>query len=124
MNNIIFAFILTTMAGLSTMIGTIPIFLRKKTDKIIIGSLAFAAGVMITVSITDLIPHSFNLLNTVYKLFPTILYVLIFIVVGIVFSMLIDVFLPDNFEKNNHIRRNYASPANVQLREIYPGPGL
>jgi len=101
MNNVLFAFILTTLAGLSTMIGTVPIFLNKKTDKIIIGSLAFAAGVMVTVSITDLIPHSFSLLNNIYRVIPTILYILIFIVVGILFSMLIDKFLPDNFEEND-----------------------
>ena len=53
MNSISMAFLIATMAGLSTMLGTIPIFLKLKSEqKIIAGSLAFAAGVMICVSIT------------------------------------------------------------------------
>lgn len=99
MNNITLGFILTIIAGLSTMIGTILIFLKKKTDNIIIGSLSFASGVMLTVSITDLIPEAYILLNNVFKPFPTIIYLLIFIVLGIIFSMLIDKYLPDNFEQ-------------------------
>ena len=103
--NTVFAFVLTTIAGLATMLGTIPIFLKRKTDKIIIGSLAFAAGVMITVSLTDLIPKSYYLLKNIYMPFPTILFVLIFIVIGIILSSLIDKYLPDNFEENNTLNK-------------------
>lgn len=78
------------------MLGTVFIFTKKKTDKIIIGSLSFAAGVMITVSLTDLIPESYHLLKNLFPTFPTILYILIFIVSGIILSMLIDKYLPDN----------------------------
>lgn len=56
MENVSTGFILTIIAGLSTMIGTIPIFLKNKTDNIIISSLSFAAGVMLCVSLTDLLP--------------------------------------------------------------------
>ena len=49
-----YAFLLTTIAGLSTMIGTIFIFTKNKnTDSIIVSALSFAAGVMICVSLTD-----------------------------------------------------------------------
>lgn len=89
----IYAFILTTLAGLSTLIGTIPIFIKTKTNKIIISSLAFAAGVMITVSITDLIPEGINYLHKTFKLFPTILITSIFIVIGIIISMTIDKYI-------------------------------
>ena len=47
-------FLLTFLAGFSTMIGTIPIFLKRQSEKILISSLGFAAGVMITISVTDL----------------------------------------------------------------------
>ena len=64
MNNTFYAFLLTVLAGLSTMLGTIFIFIKKKdTNKIVLSSLSFAAGVMICVSITDLIPESINLLR-------------------------------------------------------------
>ena len=50
MNNIYIAFLPTTIAGLSTMLGTIPIFIKLKNEsKIIAGSLAFAGGVMICI---------------------------------------------------------------------------
>lgn len=103
MNHVTYGFLLTIFAGLSTMLGTIIIFLKNKNDNIIIGSLSFAAGVMLTVSITDLIPESFGLLHNIFPIFPTILYILIFIVTGIIISMTIDKYLPDNIESNtNH----------------------
>ena len=93
MNNVSFAFILTILAGLSTMLGSIFIF-NKKNENIIIASLAFASGVMFTVSITDLIPESYNLLINIFPKFPAIIYMLIFVVSGILFSMFIDKYIP------------------------------
>lgn len=99
MNNSAYGFILTTLAGLSTLLGTIIIFInKKKNNKIIIGSLSFAAGVMLTVSITDLIPESIHLLNKTFKLFPTIIIMLIFIVIGIIISTTIDKYIPTKRE--------------------------
>lgn len=96
MNNTIFAFILTILAGFSTMIGTIIIFIKKNNyDKIILSSLAFAAGVMITVSITDLIPESIALLRYNLSTINTILLCILGMILGIVVSMLIDYYLPD-----------------------------
>lgn len=89
-------FLLTTIAGLSTMIGTFLIFVsKKKSDFIILGSLSFAAAVMMTVSFTDLIPESFTMLSMQFKAFPTILILLIFLNVGVILSFTIDKYLPD-----------------------------
>ena len=93
MNNVSFAFILTILAGLSTMLGSIFIF-NKKNENIIIAALAFASGVMSTVSITDLMPESYNLLINIFPKFPAIIYMLIFVVSGILFSMFIDKYIP------------------------------
>lgn len=99
MNNTIYGFILTTLAGLSTLLGTIIIFINNnKNQKIIIGSLSFAAGVMLTVSATDLIPESIHLLTKTFKLFPTIIITLIFIVIGIIISTTIDKYIPQKRE--------------------------
>ncbi len=92
------AFILTTLAGLSTLLGTIPIFIKTKTNKIIIKALSFAAGVMITVSITDLIPEALNYLNKTFKIVPTLLIIGIFISLGIIISMTIDKYINKNRE--------------------------
>lgn len=105
MNNITYSFVLTILAGLSTMLGTVLIFFKNKNEKLVLKSLSFAAGVMITVSITDLIPESFSLLKNIFPLFPTIIYILIFIVIGIIFSMLIDKYLPDNYASNTNLYR-------------------
>lgn len=94
-----YGFILTTLAGLSTLIGTLLIFISKKNNnKIIIGSLSFASGVMISVSLTDLIPESITLLHKTYQIFPTIIIMLIFLVVGIIISMAIDKYIPTKRE--------------------------
>jgi ZIP family zinc transporter len=90
----IIALLLTTLAGLSTLLGTIPILI-KQNKNIIISSLSFAAGVMITVSIIDLIPEGIKYLNQTYKLFPAILILSIFITLGIILSMTIDKHLND-----------------------------
>lgn len=100
MSNFMYAFMLSTLAGLSTLIGFIPVLLHLKNEKtIILTSLAFASGVMICVSLTDLIPESFQLLTSIFKGFPALLFLLIFICIGVIASMLIDKFLPKNDNK-------------------------
>lgn len=96
MNNTLFAFILTFLAGISTMIGTIFIFIKKKdSNKIALCSLSFAAGVMICVSITDLMPESINLLNNNLNNISTIVISFLSVFLGVIISMLIDYYLPD-----------------------------
>ena len=54
MNNILLAFVLTLLAGLSTGIGSLIAFLAKQTNKKFLSvSLGFSAGVMIYVSMTE-----------------------------------------------------------------------
>ena len=66
------AFIISSLAGLSTLIGSIVIFFnikRENINKFITYSLAFSISIMIGISITDLIPTSlFNILIR-FKLF-------------------------------------------------------
>ena len=93
----IYSFLLPILAGLSTLIGTIFIFFKfKNNDKVILSSLAFASGVMITISLTDLIPESLELLNSYFFPFPKYIIMLIFFSIGVIISMLIDKYLPDN----------------------------
>ena len=108
MNNIVMAFILSLLAGLSTMIGTIFIFIKNKnTNNIVLSSLAFAAGVMICVSITDLIPESINLLNSSLTGLNIIIISFLSVLLGIIISMLIYYYLPDkpNIENNKKLYR-------------------
>lgn len=105
MNNTTYAFLLCSLAGLSTMLGCIVIFIKNKSNKILIGSLAFAAGVMTTVSITDLIPESLHYLKTYLFSFPRIIVMLICICIGIIISMTIDKYLPENKVNNSKLYR-------------------
>ena len=101
MTNIKYSFIITSIAGLSTMLGSILIFFKyRNTDKVVCSALSFAAGVMLTVSATDLIPSSITGLLNIYYLFPALLIALISIVFGIAISTLINKYIPDiNSEK-------------------------
>lgn len=95
MNQTVYALLLSTIAGCSTMIGTLPIFMRKKNPThMIVIALSFAAGIMLTVSITDLIPNAYQSLHTYFTSFPAIIVMLICVVIGIILSMLIDAYLP------------------------------
>jgi len=96
MGNVEYSFLITIIAGLSTMLGSILIFFRfKNTNDVVCSSLAFASAVMLTVSFTDLIPSGiFGFLKT-YQLVPSLLLTLIFLIVGIILSMLINKYIPD-----------------------------
>lgn len=99
----LYAFLITTLAGLSTVIGGLIILLPlKNKSKIISSALGFAAGVMISVSITDLIPNAFSLLSKTYYYIYNILICLIGINIGIVIAILIEKYLPtENIKVNN-----------------------
>lgn len=118
--NILYGFILTSIAGLSTMIGTLFIF-YKKNEKILISSLAFAAGVMLCVSLTDLIPESTHLIGLKYNIIPTILISLIFIVIGIIIASYINLKLPIENKKNGLYRVGVFSMLAIIIHNIPEG---
>ena len=96
-NRCLYAFILSFLAGISTVIGALVIFFdKRKNNKIVEVSLSFASGVMMCVSLTDLLPNSFKMILDNNNLFPKIILSLIFMTFGIIISMLIDKYLPDN----------------------------
>jgi zinc transporter, ZIP family len=89
-----YAFLLTALAGLSTLIGSFLIFIKNKDkNKIIVMTLSFAMGVMIAVSFFDLLPNAFLLLDNFY-LIPKLLIIAIIMVIGILFGIIIDKYLP------------------------------
>lgn len=89
-------FIITFLAGCSTLIGFLFVYFRNNSNKILVSSLAFASGVMFLISILDLIPSSFSSISEVYYIIPAILICSLFVVLGVVLSMTIDKYLPDN----------------------------
>lgn len=102
-NSTLYAFILSFLAGISTLIGALVIFFdKRKNNKIVTISLSFAAGVMVCVSLTDLLPNSFNMILKDVRIFPRLMLTLIFLVIGIIISMLIDKYLPSNYESKDN----------------------
>lgn len=65
--NILFAFAVTLLAGLSTGIGSALAFYTKQTDKkFLSGALGFSAGVMIYVSFVEIFAKANDSLSAVY----------------------------------------------------------
>ena len=85
-------YLLTFLAAFASLIGIIPIFIKFKNETDIINiALSFAIGVMLTVTIFDLMPESFNILA---KNFIGIIIFLLSINIGIVLSMLTSKLIP------------------------------
>ncbi len=87
------AFLMSTMAGMSTLLGGLIIFINikeNKIDKFITFSLSFSIAIMIGISLTDLIPSSVLniLLNTSY--FKGILIIILAFILGILAILLIN----------------------------------
>ncbi len=121
MNDINYSFIISGLAGLSTMIGTIIIFFRvKNVDKIIGASLAFASGVMITICATDLLPASIDILSNKYATIPIILILSLFLVVGLIISIFINKIVPSN-DNNKLFRTGILSMFILMLHNIPEG---
>lgn len=95
MNHILYPLILTAAAGFAGFIGFFVIFLpAKNTRKMIAAALGFSAGVMITVSFSDLLPESQKMLENSYSRFFSALITLMFLILGVLFALFIDRFVP------------------------------
>jgi ZIP family zinc transporter len=94
-SQIIFAFFLTAVAGLSTGIGSLIALLAKKTNKNFLSiSLGFSAGIMIYVSFMEMMPQSLHELSNVYGDKTGTLYLIFAFFAGIIFINLIDFLIP------------------------------
>lgn len=117
--NISYSFFLTFLAGFSTIIGTIIIFFKfKNINKVIISSLSFASGVMLCISIFDLLPESLKLLNLNYNSFLSLLIFLIFFTLGSLLILFINKKVPNN---DNLYRVGIISMIGIILHNIPEG---
>lgn len=104
MDNIL-PFILTSIAGLSTLLGTVFIFFKISKDKLIKYALAFASGVMISVSFNDLIPESLNYIITSISKDQSFILLIIFIFIGIIIAFTLDTIIPNKNTENKKLYR-------------------
>ena len=94
-------FLLSLMAGLSTVIGAFIVFFSKSQNKkLITFALAFSAGVMITVSFTDLFVSAEETLSKYNGKLNGVLLSILFLLSGSFVALLIDKFIPDEPKAN------------------------
>lgn len=98
--NVGIAFLLTLLAGLATSIGGAIAFVVKPDNlKALSVGLGFSAGVMIFLSLTEIIPTASETLSKFYPYSKDWIVYVCFIA-GIVVSILIDYFLPDHIDQD------------------------
>lgn len=118
----LYPFILTTLAGLATMIGTIPIFIKiKNKDSLIAAACAFASGVMICVSIFDLIPESINYLRNNINSLLVIIISFISIMIGVFLSMGMDRIIDKVSDNSNLFKVGILAMIAIILHNIPEG---
>lgn len=120
--NTYYAFILSSIAGLSTIIGAFVIFLgKKKTLNFLIGGISFAAGVMFFLSLFDLFPESLIFLNNTFNFKVSILISIIFICAGVCLSIIIDKLFPSTFNENNLYKLGLITMIGIMIHNIPEG---
>lgn len=92
-------FLMCLLAGLSTLIGGLLIYIKGNKNNIIKCSLAFASGVMLSVSLFDLIPESLTMFQSTSKN-NIFLSITIFIIIGLIIPLFIDKIIPKKLENN------------------------
>lgn len=100
-------FFITCMAGFSTLLGSFLIFKQQASNRILVASLGFASGVMMMISIMDLLPTSFTFLTKSFYIIPALLILLLFFGLGVLFSLGLNYYLPDMkaISGNHHLYR-------------------
>lgn len=113
-HNAMVALILSFMAGISTIVGAIIVFLSKgKNEKTVTFALGFSAGVMICVSFTDLFPYAETTLVNYYGKFYGVILTMFYMLMGMIFAMLIDKFIPHE----THTARS-SNDKNIKLYRV------
>ncbi len=107
----VIALILSTIAGLSTLVGgCVAFFTNKNSMRMLSIGLGFSAGVMIFISLGGLIGEANEMLAKTYASKAGWITFLSF-VLGIALAILIDFFMPD------HIQSKYENTENSEIEE-------
>ena len=114
-----YAFILSFLAALSTLIGYLLIYIKYNKEKIIKYSLSFAAGVMISVSVIDLIPESITLINKTITKEKTYIYLLSSIIIGTIIPIITNKIIKN--KENNLYRVGILSMITIMMHNIPEG---
>lgn len=98
------ALTITTIAGLSTVLGGCIVFFKiKSREKFISFCLSFSLSVMITISIIDLLPSSFIELNYNFSLIKSIFLTIVLFLIGVLLVNLLDKKINVTKSKNSNL---------------------
>lgn len=96
-NNIFIAFLMTAIAGLTTLVGTVMLFFMKKTNtKFLSASLGFSAGAMIFISFVDIIPKAKEQIMISYSEQKSLLFTVLAFFAGMLILAIIDKIIPED----------------------------
>ena len=96
MNRVIYALILTLIAGAATGIGgALVLFKKKLSSNILAGALGLSAGVMIFISLAELLPEAQNEIAGIASIKYGKAYTLLAFFIGMGVIMLIDFLIPE-----------------------------
>lgn len=116
--------LISTIAGLSTVLGSLVIFLKIKQEninKFISFCLAFSLSVMITICIIDLIPTSCTTIFLKLKYFKGMLYILCFFFSGVLSINIINKMIGHQKSQNNLYRVGVLSMLALALHNLPEG---
>ncbi len=120
MKSYILPLILTLFAGMSTLVGGfITFFIKRNNLQALSVGLGFSAGVMVYVSLSELVPNSEMILKNYYGLFGSKAMVFGGFLFGVIIAVLIDYFIPDHIEDDF-----LGSPTKKQQRRRIKRAGL
>lgn len=112
MSNVAIAFLLTVIAGLSTGIGSGIAFFAKKTNtKFLSVSLGFSAGVMIYVSMMELLPDAADMLSAAFGNKTGALAAILSFFGGMAVIAVIDKLIPENQNPHSVTSPQHAAQA-------------
>lgn len=101
MMNYILPLILTLFAGMSTLLGGfITFFIKRNNLRALSVGLGFSAGVMIYVSLSELMRESANMMGVYYSEIPAKSFAFGGFFLGIIIAIAIDYFIPDHIESD------------------------
>lgn len=96
----VFALLLASAAGLSTLLGAAVLCCSNAhNERMLSVALGFAAGIMLSVSFLDLYPNAEELFRKVYSDGWAVSFAVLFLIAGLLIAALIDKFVPhDSFD--------------------------
>lgn len=117
--NTFYAFLITTFAGLSTLIGVIPIYFKIKGEVLLKISLVIASITMVYVSMADLLPNALTLLRMDLNTKIAFILVAALFIIGAYISKYID--NETKIENNNLYRVGIITMIGITLHNILEG---